>query len=102
MMHNLLNTGPASAPPNSIRWSRYELVLLCAQVYDALNAMGQTGWSINTTILDRLQHAYTELKGGFCGLPLHGSLDIVPVPPPLPKLFRTEVVKGQLTASVSL
>lgn len=71
------------------------------QVYDALNAMGKTAWSINRTILERVEHAYRELKGGFVGLPLHGSLDIHTVPPPLPNVFRTSVRKGQLTASVS-
>ena len=102
MMHNLLNMGPASALHHRHQMVPHERALVCAQVYDALNAMGQTGWSINSTILDRLEYAYKELKGGFCGLPLHGSLDVFPVPPPLPKLFRTEAVKGQLTASVSL
>lgn len=72
------------------------------QVYDALNAMGSTAWSINATILENVEYAYKELQGGFVGLPLHGSMDVHPVPPPLSKLFRTEAEKGQLKAYVSL
>ena len=73
----------------------------CLQVYDALNAMGSTAWSINSVLLGRVEHAYRVLKGGFCGLPLHETLDVAPVPPPLPKSFRTDTQNGQLTAHVS-
>ena len=74
----------------------------CVQVYDALNAMGKTAWSINPILLQQVEHAYRVLKGGFCGLPLHETLDVAPIPPPLAKCFRTEAHNGQLTAYVSL
>lgn len=70
-------------------------------MYEALNAMGETAWGINPSILEQVQVAYKELKGGFCGLPLHDSVDSAPLPTPPSKVFRTEVSNGQLTAQVS-
>ena len=73
-----------------------------SQVYEALNAMGETAWSINPVILKRIQTAYIDLKGGFCGLPLHDSVPTVPLPPKPTSVFRSEGAKnGQLVVGVS-
>ncbi|KAL3133849.1 hypothetical protein ABBQ32_008318 [Trebouxia sp. C0010 RCD-2024] len=71
-----------------------------SQVYEALNSMGETAWGINGRILEQVQHAYQKLKGGFCGLPLHESVEDAPFPTPPSKVFRTDVYKGRLTARV--
>lgn len=63
--------------------------------------MGETAWGINARILEQVQYAYTELKGGFCGLPLHESVQDAPMPTPPSRVFRTDVYKGRLTARVS-
>ena len=73
-----------------------------SQVYEALNAMGETAWSINPIILKHIQTAYNELKGGFCGLPLHDSVPTAPLPPKPTQVFRSEGSKnGQLVVGVS-
>ena len=63
--------------------------------------MGETAWGINPLILERVQTAYRDLKGGFCGLPLHDSMAAAVLPPMPSQVFRTEVRKGQLTVGVS-
>lgn len=75
--------------------------MCCEQVYEALNSMGETAWGINPKVLEQVQHAYQDLKGGFCGLPLHESVEDAPLPTQPPQRFRTDVYKGQLTARVS-
>jgi len=64
--------------------------------------MGETAWGINPIVLERIQTAYRDMKGGFCGLPLHDSVKPAPLPPMPSQVFRSEVKNGQLTASVSL
>jgi len=64
--------------------------------------MGETAWGINPIVLERIQTAYRDMKGGFCGLPLHDSVKSAPLPPMPSQVFRSEVKNGQLTASVSL
>ncbi len=64
--------------------------------------MGETAWGINPIILERIQTAYRDMKGGFCGLPLHDTVTPAPLPPMPSQVFRSEVKNGQLTASVSL
>ena len=63
--------------------------------------MGETAWGINPRILEQVQHAYQKLKGGFCGLPLHESVEDAPLPTPPSRVFRTDVYRGQLSARVS-
>ena len=63
--------------------------------------MGETAWGINPRVLEQVQHAYKGLKGGFCGLPLHESVEDAPLPTQPSRVFRTEVSRGQLTARVS-
>lgn len=70
------------------------------QIYEALNAMGETAWGINPIILERIQTAYRGMKGGFCGLPFHDSVASAPLPPMPSQVFRSEVKNGQLTANV--
>ena len=76
-------------------------LLCCPQVYEALNSMGETAWGINPRLLEQVQHAYKDLKGGFCGLPLHESVEDAPLPTQPSQLFRTDVYRGQLSARVS-
>ena len=76
-------------------------LLCCLQVYKALNSMGETAWGINPRILEQVQHAYKDLKGGFCGLPLHESVEDAPLPPPPSRVFRIDAYRGQLSARVS-
>ena len=64
--------------------------------------MGETAWGINPQVLEQVQIAYKEMKGGFCGLPLHESVDSAPLPTPPSQVFRTQVYKGQLSARVRL
>ncbi len=64
--------------------------------------MGETAWGINPIILERIQTAYRDMKGGFCGLPLHDTVTPAPLPPMPCQVFRSEVKNGQLSASVSL
>ena len=64
--------------------------------------MGETAWGINPIVLERIQTAYRNMKGGFCGLPLHDSVNSAPLPPMPCQVFRSDVKNGQLTASVSL
>ena len=63
--------------------------------------MGETAWGINPRILEQVQHAYKDLKGGFCGLPLHESVEDAPLPPPPSRVFRIDAYRGQLSARVS-
>ena len=63
--------------------------------------MGETAWGINPRILEQVQHAYQNLKGGFCGLPLHESVEDAPLPTQPSRVFRSEVYRGQLSARVS-
>ena len=62
--------------------------------------MGETAWGINSQVLEQVQIAYKDMKGGFCGLPLNDSVDSCPLPAAPSQVFRTEVHKGQLFAKV--
>ena len=72
------------------------------QVYEALNALGETAWSINEDVLEAVEHAYQVEGGGMAGLPLHtskGEPAVVPERPPL--RYRTEAKHGRMIAAVS-
>lgn len=72
------------------------------QVYEALNALGETAWSINDDVLEAVEYAYQVEGGGMAGLPLHSSKGepaLVPERPPL--RYRTEAKHGRMIAAVS-
>ncbi len=51
----------------------------CAQVYAALNAIGEVAWSINTPIVDALKHAWDEnMRIG--NMPIQEDLPLTPTP----------------------
>jgi DNA-directed RNA polymerase len=72
-----------------------------AQVYAALNAIGEVAWSINGPVVDALKHAWDEgMRIG--NMPIQEDLPLTPTPPQ--RIFAVQshtYPRTRMTVSVS-